>query len=89
MEKIVGKTFTNEKVVLDGKEHLDCVFLNCTLSYSGGLFGLKARFGGSIALELLEEASSTLVLLQLLSAEPNWRMLIRRIIENEPEGIQA
>ena len=34
--KIQGKTFNNEKILIDGNYYFDCKFNNCELEYSGG-----------------------------------------------------
>lgn len=36
MDRIQGKTFTGERVILDDHEFVECVFDNCDLIYSGG-----------------------------------------------------
>jgi hypothetical protein len=36
-----GKTFRNERVVLDGHKYFSCSFVNVTLVFNGGPFGLE------------------------------------------------
>ncbi|HDX4047749.1 TPA: hypothetical protein ROG05_000086 [Enterobacter soli] len=35
MSKIVGKTYTNQRVVLDGKAYEECSFVSCSIVYTG------------------------------------------------------
>jgi hypothetical protein len=41
MERITDTTITDETIVLDDKEFIDCQFVNCKLEYSGGLCVIK------------------------------------------------
>ncbi|CAL6700421.1 TPA: hypothetical protein ACNEGM_000210 [Escherichia coli] len=41
MSKIVGKTYENQKVILDGKTYEECSFVSCSIVYTGtGSIGL-------------------------------------------------
>lgn len=37
MRKIKGKRFEREAIVLDDTKFIDCVFIDCRLSFSGGI----------------------------------------------------
>ena len=41
MQKIHGITFKDNSVRLDGKHFIDCIFIDCTLEYSGGDMALE------------------------------------------------
>jgi|GEM_PF-6167632 len=58
LPKVTNKTFTNERVVLDGKHFEDCIFTNVTLIYNGtDRFGLRHnRFRSSITVGTESEA---------------------------------
>lgn len=41
MKIVQGITFRDEHVSLDGKHFEDCIFIDCTLEYSGGDLSLE------------------------------------------------
>ena len=47
MQIIQGITFRDESIRLDGKHIIDCIFIDCTLEYSGGdiVFERTSMFG--------------------------------------------
>lgn len=62
------KTFEKQVISIDGNEYIDCVFIDCNLTYAGGDFSfvnLKTR--GRFSLGLSAAANSTLFLLQIIA----------------------
>jgi hypothetical protein len=65
MEVFYGKTYTNEKVELDGKDFQKCQFTNVTLVYHGtDGFGLEHNaFNGGLYIETDDNGSAGLLYL--------------------------
>lgn len=61
MEDVVKQSFSNQTVVVDGKQFNGCVFVNATLVYTGGQVPdfVNCRFSG-ITLEFEDSADNTL-----------------------------
>ncbi len=60
LEEVVGQTFQNQVLTMDGKHFIDCCVMNCVLEYSGQALVLEStefkgcsfRFHGEAALTL-------------------------------------
>jgi hypothetical protein len=49
---IIGQTFKNKTILLDGKEFIECVFENCTFRWNGGKHTVQnCRIIGSKGIE--------------------------------------
>jgi len=47
VETITSRTFTNERVTIDGREFYNCVFVNSILKWDGGYYAFhNVRFEG-------------------------------------------
>jgi hypothetical protein len=44
LEPIVGQTFQNTTVILDGKYYDDCTFKNVTFRWNGGPYAIRAHY---------------------------------------------
>ena len=85
-----GKTFTNERVQLDGNQFNGCKFVGqCTIVYSGGDLGglVGCSFETTPKFELLGAAGNTLTLLQALY-HGGFRHVVDDTFENIRSGVK-
>lgn len=54
------KTFTAERIIIDGNEYVDCTFVDCTICYSGGTMSVEhCKFDSTVQLSLSGAAEDT------------------------------
>jgi hypothetical protein len=67
LTSVIGKSFKNQKVVLDGFSYSDCSFENITFEYSGGTFALTHNhISGGMLFSTKNEAIDAFI--QLINA---------------------
>jgi len=71
LPEVIGQSYTNQDVVLDGKSYQRCTFNECRLTYRGGPSRMVACYIGPNCVWQFEEAAS--YVLQFLQ-EIGWRI---------------
>jgi hypothetical protein len=77
------KTFSKQRIGIDGKQFQECVFEGCSLVYSGGLPPTfdKCEFNQT-RWEFEGEARNTLLFMTTLYRDPGLRSVIEQTLDN-------
>jgi len=80
LTKVYDKTFTNQVVVIDGKDFIDCTFNGVTFRYNGGYYLFEgARIEGAIAIDTPNDtAGNAINLLTWLDSHTQNHALVER-----------
>jgi hypothetical protein len=69
---ISGKTFTNQKIDLEGTRYENCIFQSCHIIYSGGAADPEGSvFSPDTKWDIRGAAANTLLLLKILGLSPD------------------
>jgi hypothetical protein len=87
LTKVYDKTFTNQVVVIDGKDFIDCTFNGVTFRYNGGYYLFEgARIEGAIAIDTPNDtAGNAINLLTWLDSHTQNHALVERWKKLPPE----
>jgi hypothetical protein len=81
-EKIAGRRFEDEKIVLDGAEYADCTFKDCLIVITGKdqVRVTNCTFVGATKLKFEGPAFNTVEVLSALYTDPAFQSIIEKVI---------